>query len=394
MQGMLRHDLLAGTDVTTAAPGDFLHFKAHVPLRHIWVGNKHWRYYQSGPKLLPPLVCLGGTSSTAEVFYKIILSLSAKGYHVIAADAPPVWSHQEWIASFEKFLDQIGAHHVHLYGTSLGGYLSQLFAQQRPRRVKSLLLSNTFLETHTFASGTSWKPLISWTPEFMLKRYILSGIHEGPQEPLIADSIDFVVSQFETLSREDLASRLTLNTSPAAVGQITLPDSCITIMDTNDYCAIPQSLKDQVAARYPTARKAMLKSGGDFPFLSRAAEVSLHVQLHLMRVGVEGVPDARPIPSPGSGGSGDSAGDDQYQGRSPDGDRSSAARDEPSSSSPAATDRSFSPSAMDSFKRLGLANHLQVDLQVSHLFSLLCLLAAVQEFWFCSPLATCPSLKV
>ena len=36
---------------------------------------------------------------------------------------------------------------------------------------------------------------VSWTPSFLLKRYILSGIHDGPHEPFIADSVDFVVGQ-------------------------------------------------------------------------------------------------------------------------------------------------------------------------------------------------------
>ena len=36
---------------------------------------------------------------------------------------------------------------------------------------------------------------LSWTPSFLLKRFILSGIRDGPQEPFIADSIDFVVGQ-------------------------------------------------------------------------------------------------------------------------------------------------------------------------------------------------------
>ncbi|KAJ7537422.1 hypothetical protein O6H91_11G005300 [Diphasiastrum complanatum] len=279
----------SGKSLMSMAPGDFLHFKAHVPLHHVSVGSAEWRYYDFGPKVIPPLVCLSGTAGTAE------------GYRVIAADAPPVWSHQEWISSFEKFLDTLGVHHVHLYGTSLGGFLGQLFAQYRPRRVKSLMLSNTFLDTRCFAAAMSWSSLITWTPEFMLKRYILSGIRDGPQEPLIADSIDFVVNQLETLSREELASRLTLNTSTAIVGQISLPDSAITIMDTNDYCAIPQALKDQVAMRYPGARRASLKSGGDFPFLSRADEVTLHAQLHLRRAGVEGLSDEKEALGDGNG---------------------------------------------------------------------------------------------
>ena len=48
---------------------------------------------------------------------------------------------------------------IHLYGTSLGGFLAQLFAQHRPRRVRSLILSNTFLETRSFASAMPWAPV-------------------------------------------------------------------------------------------------------------------------------------------------------------------------------------------------------------------------------------------
>lgn len=279
--------------------GDYVHFKAHVPLHHIPIGSngtKQWRYYDYGPKSVAPLVCLSGTAGTADVFYKQILTLCLKGYRVIAADAPPVWTHQEWVSSFEKFLDALGVHHVHLYGTSLGGFLVQMFAQHRPRRVKSLLLSNTYVDNHTFQASMSWSALISWTPEFVLKRYVLTGIRDGPQEPAIADSIDFVVSQLETLSRDELASRLTLNTLPATVGQLGLADSSITIMDTNDYCAVPTFLKDQVGSRYPGARRALLKSGGDFPFLSRADEVNLHAQLHLRRAGVEGALQVVPQP--------------------------------------------------------------------------------------------------
>ncbi|XP_022737954.1 maspardin-like isoform X2 [Durio zibethinus] len=244
------------------APGDYIHFKSQVPLHKI------------------------------------------PGYRVISVDIPRVWNHQEWIQSFEKFLDAIDVHHIHLYGTSLGGFLAQLFAQHRPRRVKSLILSNTFLETHSFAAAMPWAPIVGWTPSFLLKRYVLTGIRDGPHEPFIADSVDFVVSQVETLSRDDLASRLTLTVDRASVEPLLLSDSFITIMDTNDYSAIPQQLKDQLGERYPGARQAYLKTGGDFPFLSRPDEVNLHLQLHLRRVGVEAQPDlVRRIPKDGTGGS-------------------------------------------------------------------------------------------
>ncbi|XP_055821356.1 uncharacterized protein LOC129889910 [Solanum dulcamara] len=285
-------------------PGDYIYFKSQVPLHKIPIGSKQWRYYDFGPKVVPPLICLPGIAGTADVYYKQIMSLSMKGYRIISVDIPRAWNNHEWIQAFEKFLDAIDVHHIHLYGTALGGFLAQLFAQHRPRRVRSLVLSNTFVETTNFSASMPWAPIVGWAPSFILKRHVLSGIRDSPQEPFIADSVDFVVSQVETLSREDLASRLTLTADAASVGPLLLPDSSITLMDTNDYCAIPQSLKDQVCERYPGARRAYLKSGGDFPFLSRPDEVNLHLQLHLRHVGVEARPDLIPgVPKDGSGGS-------------------------------------------------------------------------------------------
>ncbi|KAK4435120.1 Maspardin [Sesamum alatum] len=295
-----------------SAPGDYVYFKSQVPLHKIPIGSKQWRYYDFGPKVVPPLICLPGTAGTADVYYKQIMSLSMKGYRVISVDIPRVWNHQEWIQAFEKFLDAIDVHHIHLYGTSLGGFLAQLFAQHRPRRVRSLVLSNTFLETNSFAAAMPWAPFVGWTPSFLLKRYVLTGIRDGPHEPFIADSVDFVVAQVETLSRDDLASRLSLTVDAASVGPLLLSDSLITIMDTNDFCAIPQQLKDQVTERYPGARQAHLKSGGDFPFLSRPDEVNLHLQLHLRRVGVEARQDMVPgVPKDDAGGSSSNQNDEQ-----------------------------------------------------------------------------------
>ena len=42
------------------------------------VGTKQWRYYDFGPKAVPPLICLPGTAGTADVHYKQIMALSMK----------------------------------------------------------------------------------------------------------------------------------------------------------------------------------------------------------------------------------------------------------------------------------------------------------------------------
>nr|KAJ0193126.1 hypothetical protein LSAT_V11C800438450 [Lactuca sativa] len=139
----------------------------------------------------------------------------------------------------------------HLHGTSLGGFLALLFAQHRPpRRVKSLILSNAFLDTKYFLAAMPWVRV--YTPSFMLKQYVLTGIPNGPHEPFVANSVDFVVADVSFINTHnelfpnnlkkkinilklrpwgDLASRLTLISDVASVGPLRLSDSLITIMD-------------------------------------------------------------------------------------------------------------------------------------------------------------------
>ncbi|KMZ63900.1 putative Maspardin [Zostera marina] len=266
--------------ISSSEPGDYVYFKSQVPLHKISIGTIQWRYYDFGPKDVPPLICIPGVSETADVFYKQIMFLTVRGHRVVSIDIPQTSNENEWVQGFQKFLDVIGVYHVHLYGTGLGGFLAQCFAQNRPRQVKSLVLSNTFLKPPLYSTAT---PLsFSWSPLFLLKRYILSAMPKGAHEPFIADSIDFVVGQIETLSKDDLASRLTLCAYATPIGRILLPDYHITFLDTID-----QSKSDsELYQRYPNSTLATLKSGGDFPFLSRPDEVNLHLQLHLRRVGV------------------------------------------------------------------------------------------------------------
>lgn len=47
-----------------------------------------WKVYDSNPKTIKcPLVCLPPVSGTADIFFKQILGLSAKGYRVIAVSS-------------------------------------------------------------------------------------------------------------------------------------------------------------------------------------------------------------------------------------------------------------------------------------------------------------------
>lgn len=50
---------------------------------------------------------------------------------------------------------------------------------------------------------------------------------------------------------------------------------CLQVFDD---CALSGSVKDEMYKCYPEARRAHLKSGGNFPYLSRSADVNVMLQ--------------------------------------------------------------------------------------------------------------------
>ena len=67
-------------------------------------------YHTAFPVCLNFMWCLWFLCTFVELLSRVIGWW--QGYRIIAADAPPVWTHQEWVSSFEKFLDALGVHHV------------------------------------------------------------------------------------------------------------------------------------------------------------------------------------------------------------------------------------------------------------------------------------------
>lgn len=55
----------------------------------------------------------------------------------------------------------------------------------------------------------------------------------------------------------------------------------VTLMDVFDDYALGSPIKENIYKEYPDAKLAQLKSGGNFPYLSRSDEVNLHLQVNI-----------------------------------------------------------------------------------------------------------------
>lgn len=121
------------------------------------------------------------------------------------------------------------------------------------------------------------------------------------------------VLQLESLNQSELASRLTLNCQNSYVEPHKIKDVAVTIIDVSvkpslhqvyqypfmyisatvtwttcflcdgvevfDQSALSLEAKEEMYKLYPNARRAHLKTGGNFPYLCRSAEVNLYIQV-------------------------------------------------------------------------------------------------------------------
>jgi maspardin len=93
--------------------------------------------------------------------------------------------------------------------------------------------------------------------------------------------------QLESLSQKQLASRLTLNCVGCYVEPHKLSGLSMTILDVFDDYALSNAVREEMYKCYPSAKLAHLKSGGNFPYLSRSDEVNLHLQVSALALSTE-----------------------------------------------------------------------------------------------------------
>lgn len=262
---------------------EYLSFRSNIPQKKICVdedGELSWTLYDAGPRTVRcPLLFLPPVSGRADIFFQQMLALSGLGYRVISVDYPVYWTICEFCTGLCSLLNYLHIDSVHLFGASLGGYLAQKFAEHTlaASRVRSLVLCNSFVDTTAFhLTGTVSSFWVM--PFILLKNVIMGNLHRPTTDAAISDSIDFISDTLDSLSQSELASRLTLNCVDGYVVPQKLQHLPTMIIDVNDRCALSESVKEELYKCYPEARRAHLKSGGNFPYLSRADEVTLFLQ--------------------------------------------------------------------------------------------------------------------
>ncbi|KAL8431743.1 hypothetical protein ACSSS7_005069 [Eimeria intestinalis] len=108
-----------------------------------------------------------------------------------------------------------------------------------------------------------------------------------PQESLeVKNSKEFLIAQLDHLSAADLAARLSLSLSVQTAEYVPQLDDGerLLILHTLD-SGLPSKTEEAMTSLFPKAKVATMRTGGPFPFLAAADEVSMHIELHMRRCG-------------------------------------------------------------------------------------------------------------
>lgn len=295
-----------------AASQAYANFRAWVPRNIIPVGVRNpqsWLYYDWGPRSYPePILFFHSLIGSPESFFYQVISLAPRGYRVLSIQIPVYWTIVEFCESFHAFLEMLDISRFHVYGAGLGGFLALHYAVQKPDRIASIILTHSFLSTENITHTVPYSAaVLRWLPSFFVQSTMRAMLPKGRTSLEQANAAEFAIGHTMTVSRELLASRLALFvTSSTVVSRLHIPESRITIIDTLDRLPGPLQLSERTASHLKGARRAFLKHGGDFPFLSVPDEVIVHLVVHLRRHAPNPTapmpvpPPARPHPLPES----------------------------------------------------------------------------------------------
>lgn len=282
----------------------YANFRAWCPRKEVSIGVSHpvtWRYYDWGPRTyLEPIICIHSLIGSAECFYQQLIFLAPRGYRVISIQIPVYWTIGEFCDAFHLFLETIPHRRVHLYGAGLGGFLAMHYAIRRPDNIASLILTHSFLSTKNLNFRVPYSSaVLRWLPDFLVRSTVRAILPKGRVSLDMANAAEFAIGHTITCPREVLASRLALSiTSSTVINRVHISQNAITLIDTMDRQQPALRLSELTASQLSEARRALLKSGGDFPYISAHDDVNVHLLVHLRRNAADPIRDiALPAPA-------------------------------------------------------------------------------------------------
>jgi pimeloyl-ACP methyl ester carboxylesterase len=234
----------------------------------------------------PPLVLINGLGFRPWAFFKQIPTLS-RHFSIITFDVRGEGNLKGGVANLAAetvaLLDHLGVRKAHVLGTSLGGFVTQYLALQRPNLVERMVLVGTSYGGRGAEATSPWAlaSMMGW-PSFSVEGAFRRGLQTATSEAYRARQPE----EFERIVRWRLADSPSLSTYyeqvraatrfdiSGEVGSITSPTLVIHGVEDR---YVPVANAVALAEAIPGAKLRVLEDAGHLVFIEQAADVNREV---------------------------------------------------------------------------------------------------------------------
>jgi maspardin len=237
------------------------------------IDQQQWRYWRTGCGRRP-LLMIPGVQGGGAVFFDVVLQL-ARELDMLIVTAPPIVDPLALVDAHQTYLIALGIEEIDLFGSSLGGYLAQLFCLRHPGRVERLILANTFVDPSPFLERA---PRLDWVARQSADQIMaanlssfLDGLALDPGQAALRTVMHALVGPVQTA--EDYKARLMTLLESRAIDRVAIPDDRIVLIDDDNDPAILPEMRALIRQRYGRSKRYMIAGGGHLPAIQRPQSV-------------------------------------------------------------------------------------------------------------------------
>ncbi len=238
------------------------------------VDGLRWGVIDTGPAPSgTTLLLLPGTLGRADIFWQQILALKDR-VRVLAVTYPRNADLDRWVACLVRLLDRRHIAQATVLGSSLGGYLAQLFAARRPERTVSLIAANTLSSTAGIADRPPYSADIAALSVAAMRRGYRDRLEAwGVAHPEQAGLVTLLLAEVDgRIPAGHLKARMQALKVAPPLPRISLASERIAIVECADDPIVPAPIRESVHAHLDAGVCYRFRHGGHFPYLVRPDE--------------------------------------------------------------------------------------------------------------------------
>jgi maspardin len=247
------------------------------------IDGQRWRYRRTANSARP-LVMLPGIQGGGSVFFDVALALGGK-LDLITVTAPPIVDAAAMADAQAEFLLGLRVEKIDLFGSSLGGYLAQVFGIRHPDMVGQVFLANTFADPRPFLANAPSSDSVAAraTAEVMASNIapMLTAHATDAGQVAMQTVMRSLVGPVQTA--DEYKARLMTLLESRPIDRMPVSNDRVVLIDDDVDPGILPEMRTLIRGRYGSAWHYMIGGGGHLPAIQRPRSVVSVLLDHLGR---------------------------------------------------------------------------------------------------------------